>query len=323
MARTNPDKAYGGYVNSRSKGGRKYPRLNLQSGDKKEQIFRVKMLPRLANDGKYPYHEFYMHYSCGPDQDQSFVCLNETYDQLKSNEKRCPICSHTRKITRNADDYTEKQVELAKKQSGKTRIMLAVYSLDDRKTIQMLEVSGQAFEEILEVCRDDETGKYLEVDYIKGDYAIQIRRKGSGFNSKYFYKLLQSPKWKLDPEDGENIKTSILLPETVIERLDAETLNQKMFGEFNTTGGVDDSPAPGGDGEGTARPPASSGALDDLDAMAGGEAPPATTPAAATPPARQRQAQTPPAQTQPSQAPAATPPAVDNVLDDLDAMSNA
>ena len=111
------------YKNSRNT--TEYPKINLQSGKKEQASFYVKPLQRIVVASKEcnaPFFEYYMHYGLGPDGDQKLVCLNTNREELKLNTKKCPACSGSRKVLRNSDDYDDKQIERAKKQSAKIRI---------------------------------------------------------------------------------------------------------------------------------------------------------------------------------------------------------
>jgi len=248
----------------RKLGGAKYPRLNLQSGDKTQQDFCVKPLPRIAAESaecKEAMYEYFVHRNCGPDNDATLVCPNRTEAEKTANTNKCPICSYTKKILRNQTEYTENVIKLTKDKTPRERVNWPVLDLYNPKEVQMLEVSGQALEEILDAF-EDQAGQTLDLSDLSQACALRIRRNGSGFTSKYSYKALVGPEFAMGEGHIQILKNTYITPESVVERLDPEVLAQRFTGEFGTTADPGDYHGVPGVGMGQ---PASASALSALD----------------------------------------------------------
>lgn len=210
-----------------------YPRYNLQSGDKAKYDFFVNLMPRLIKSKvgiQEPFFEYFQHFGCGPDGDQSFTCLNETREDKKTNAKKCPQCAECRKILRNQDEYKEHEIDVAKRKMARDRVNWPVYDLDRRKIVEMLEISGQALDDILDEFGEDED--YEDLTDLASDAALKIHRKGIGQNCSYKRKAVFDKKYKLDREDLTNIKDSYFTPESVVEKKTREEIIQIVTGEF-------------------------------------------------------------------------------------------
>lgn len=229
--------------------GPNYPRLNLQAGNKNEQEFLIKLLPRLAppsttvmrpnKEGVMtPYNKpwfFYgSHFKCGPERDQSLICLNEQPEEIKLNKKGCLACRDSRKVLKNRDDYTKEQIDRAKDFQYQSRGLWACYDLDKRKMVEYLDVTEFAIAEILNEHFQDSAGNFYDLTNIKDACCLRIKRVGSGFLSKYKYKAMFDPKYAILPSDVPIIKSTYKPPEYWITPLPVEEFNQIYTGVFGT-----------------------------------------------------------------------------------------
>ena len=205
-------------------------KFNTQTGDNNKQVFIIRLLSRLKKetplcDGMF--YEGFVHFGCGADGKQAVTCLNKTNDEFKSNKAKCPGCAKVYKVLRN-EKYTEDDpiYKKALKQKASRRNIWPIYSLDKRKEVEFLELSGKGINDIIEQFSDEE-GNFLDLSKSKG-CALRITRTHKGINSEYSYKGLRSKKYLLTPEDIANIKKTYLAPEDALIRSTAEDI-QNLF----------------------------------------------------------------------------------------------
>lgn len=211
-------------------------KFNTQAGDKKKQIYVVRLLPRIPNkptelnDG--PFYRFWIHYGCGPDGNLGLVCLNTSQEDFKTNKKKCPACSRVNKIIYNPDEYKDTQVDKAKDQKARRRYLFPVYNLRERKEVEYLEVSSTGQQAIAD-CFYDEEGNFT--DHFKNSgSALVIVRTGVRLDSKYTYKIVTKPDYKLTKEDVKTINNSYKHPESAIIRLSHKDFEEIYSHEFET-----------------------------------------------------------------------------------------
>jgi len=201
-----------------------YPRINLQSGNKDKQIFYIKLLPRLIPPSeicKTPWFHYIKHFSCGPAHDQSFICLNKTIAEKKTNAKKCPQCIECRKILFNKSEFNENIIKRAQTMSAKGQFNWPIYDLEKRKQVEMLERNDFILDELLDKFGTDAnpidlTDLMESFTKNKTPSAIKITRRGIGqFGSKYSYDVVYGAEYALTKEDLIKIKKTYIVPETL------------------------------------------------------------------------------------------------------------
>ena len=189
-----------------------YPRMNLQSGDKKEQVFYLKLLPRIPlKDPRAPWHTYNKHHNCGPAMDKNFICLNIDEAERKKNRKNCVQCMEDRKVLFNKDQYDEKRIEKAKKQAANGRVNWPVFDLDKRKRVEMLERASVVLDDIIDLFKEKE--KRFDLTDLRAGYALKVKRVHSGISSKYTYSRVEGDEYKLTKEDIAAIIKTYIAPE--------------------------------------------------------------------------------------------------------------
>ena len=242
-------------------------KFNTQDGDKTEQNYYVKLLPRIPptpkDKSKGPFYEFWVHRNCGPDAAQALVCLNTNHEEFKANKRQCPACRRIRKIL-NSDDgtYSADVVERAKSQRAQNRVVWTVYDLNKRQGCEILEQSGQANDLIIGQFKD-QGGDFLDLTLLKNNTCLNVNRKGSGINTRYQFSGLCHEKFKLTNNDGAKIKASYMYPELAVKRLSPEEFTNIYESQFEVETSnpvIDDGPTPADQGDST-------DALDDLGSL--------------------------------------------------------
>jgi len=218
--------------------GGDFDKFNLQSGNKMEQIFHVKLLPRLAPptaECNAAFHEFFNHYKCGPDSDQTMTCLNHNLDDIKKNAKRCPACSITKKIIRNSS--VEQDVDIAKGKSARRRVNWPVFDLDKRKQVEIMEIGGRSFDDDLLTKFRDAAGKELDLADLTIPCCVEITRRNSGEYSRYQFAVLIDQQWAITTDDIPKIQQTYVAPESVVKRISLAEFNENFHGTFDVSEG--------------------------------------------------------------------------------------
>jgi len=251
-------------------------KFNTQDGDKTEQNYYVKLLPRIPptpkDKTKGPFYEFWVHRNCGPDAAQALVCLNTDREEFKSNKRQCPACKRIRKILNSEDGrYSTEDIDRAKSQRAQNRVVWVVYDLNKRQGCEILEQSGQANDLIIGQFRD-QGGDFLDLTILKNNTCLHINRKGSGINTRYQFSGLCHQKFQLTNSDAAKIKPTYAYPELCVKRLSPEefaNIYESQFEVESNNSVIDDGPTPAVDGD-------SNNALDDLDGLTGDAPAPVT-----------------------------------------------
>lgn len=225
-------------------------KFNTQAGNKENQDFFLRLLPRIPNSpGEFcegPFYNFFVHFDCGADGKQSMVCLNRTREEFKSNKMKCPACTKIRKVLNNEDQFRSDTVDKCKKQRAKDRVLWVAYDLSSKKECEALEVSGQANDEIIKEFQDS-AGVFYDLTKPSNPCCLKVSRSGSGFNSKYHWRGLVDGRFALQNLDVEKIKKSYKHPELWVKRLSPEEFKDIFESAFEVEmadGAVDQSIVP-------------------------------------------------------------------------------
>lgn len=159
-------------------------------------------------EGKLAHNlDFYVHRKVGLNED-TYICLQKTYG------KKCPICEE-QAMLRKQDDYDEAYV---KSLNSTRRVIYNIECLDSekeqRKGVQLFEVSHWLFEkELAELAKKPRGGGTIEYPDPDTGKVVCFRKKGSGPTSTE-YKAFQFVE-RTEPVSDEVLNAALTLDQIV------------------------------------------------------------------------------------------------------------
>lgn len=179
----------------------KYNTFNPKEGD-----HRVRILPPTWDDAEHFGHDIYVHFGIGPDN-QSYLC----HEKMRGEQD--PIDEERRRAQNDGDS------EYAKELSAKQRVAVWVIDRDNEEEGPMVwSMPWTVDRDIADLMCDRRTGEIFEIDNPEEGYDVDIKRHGSGKQTRYTVQIARrATPLHDDPEVMEEWLNYILdnpIPET-------------------------------------------------------------------------------------------------------------